>query len=668
MKLNKLILSIVFIFLFACSGESEKTNNDSSLNNEQNKAIKSVVKQTDKLLVDMRARRVFSSSSRREQRVLLESMTIIKNSLVKIMVGNDPVGSFKTLYTYVKKLESVSLIQTDSTLISSYKEDLYKLTHRLAKKLKIDADEFSWILYETKFSNLWPFTTFSTAGDWITDWSLGKSHTKVRGYGNKSWLISPLLDLSNVEKAAFKIHHMIMVDDDSRSRLPFDRNKIMKNTFKAMVSTDYVGGHPDEANWEEVQLSGFPSSVNFHAQWSNEIDISKFKNENVSIAILYDMNDKVLGSHRVSWQLNSFQVIGISDDFVVTERPVKTYLYSDDFAKKGLGRNKSVATKENVHWTDYGRGGETEFAKLEASVPGIDTWLMTPKLSLKGEAPILKLKEVARNLDRPNFLVKISADYNGGDPAASTWKTFDHIPADYSAEEGAWKNFNSLDIDLSEFIGKDIVIAFQYRNIEGNHTAWEIDQILIDGEGEEIKSTELKITYTNENEVPDIEGVDTIYSYNFSKGIDSLEVKKSSETAADYKVTERNGNTYVEIAGFKTKSDGQTQLISEVIELGGINSYLKVSQAINHYKPAGQKLNLIKVLIANADDLAKTKEVKFSKKPLGSAWDKVESEWALLPSEMKNSRVKIIFQYEGIKDKNLYPSWNLFEFKVGEKE
>jgi hypothetical protein len=668
MKLTQLILSFIFSFLLACSGNNQETKNDSSLDKEQNEAIKSVVVQTDKLLVDMRARRVFSSNTRREQQILEQSMIIIKNSLVKIMAGNDPVGSFKTLYTYVKKLEGINLVQTDSTLISSYKEDLYLLTHKIAKKLNISVEDFSWILYESRFSSLWPFTTTSTAGDWINDWSLGASYAKVRGYGNKAWLVSPLINLKNVEKAAFKLHHMIMVDADSRSRLPFDRNKIINSTFKAMVSTDYISGHPDDATWEEVKLSGFPSSVNFHAQWSDEIDISKFKDENVSIAILYDMNDKELGTHRVSWQVNQFLVYGISDDFQVTERPVKTYLYQDGFNKRNLGKNKSVATGENVQWTDFGRGGETEFAKLEASVPGIDTWLMTPKLSLRGDSPILKLKEVARNLDRQNFLVKISSDYNGGDPAKSTWKTFDHIPADYSAEEGAWKNFNSLDIDISEFIGKDIVIGFQYKNIEGLHTAWEIDEIQIEGDGEEVKSTELSITYTNENEVPDIEGVDTIYNYNFSSGLDSLEVKKSLETSADFKFTERNGEGYVEIAGFKTKSDGVTQLLSEAIQLNSGNSYLKVNQAVNHYKPAGQKLNLIKILIAKVDDLSKTTEIKLEKKPLGSAWDKVESEWVLLPKELKDSQVKVIFQYEGIKAENLYPSWNLFEFKIGEKK
>jgi hypothetical protein len=668
MKFKQIILSFLFSLLLACSGANQETKNDSPLDKDQNNAIKSVVVQTDKLLDDMRARRVFSSNTRREQQILQQSMTIIKNSLVKIIAGNDTIGSFKTLYTYVKKLESISLIQTDSTLINTYKEDLYSITHKIAKALNINVDDFSWILYETRFSNLLPFTTTSTAGDWINDWSLGASHAKVRGYGNKAWLVSPLINLKNVEKAAFKIHHMIMVDDDSRSRIAFDRNKIIQNTYKAMVSTDYISGHPEEATWEEVKLSGFPTAVNFHAKWSDEIDISKFKGENVSIALLYDMNDKELGTHRVSWQINQFQVYGISDDFEVTDRPVKKYLYQDAFNKKNLGQNKSVATGENVQWTDYGRGGETEFAKLEASVPGIDTWLMTPKLSLKGEAPILKLKEVARNLDRPNFLVKISADYNGGDPTKSTWKTFEHIPADYSAEEGAWKNFNSLDMDISEFLGKDIVIAFQYKNIEGLHTAWEIDEVLIEGDGEEVKTTELSITYTNENEVPDIEGVDTIYSYNFTKGLDSLEIKKSAETSADFNFTERNGEGYIEIAGFKTKSEGSTQLISETIQLNSDDSYLKVNQAVNHYKPAGQKLNLIKILVAKLDDLSNTIEVQFEKKPLGSAWDKVESEWVLLPKELKESQIKIIFQYEGVKEENLYPSWNLFEFKIGEKK
>lgn len=666
MKTHKLFINfLLLLFLVACGGSEQQTTNESPLSDEQNRQAKKVIKSTDQLLLDVRERRVFTTNTRQEQQTIVESMTIIKNSLVKIIAGNDALGAFKTMYTYAKKLEKVGLVQTDSALVSEYKENLYSLVAKIGKQLNVELDDFSWILYETRFSSLWPFTTFSTAGDWVNDWSLGASYAKVRGYGNKSWLLSPLMDLSNVDKAALKLHHMVMVDADSRSKIPFDRNKILETTFKAMVSTDYISGHPSEATWEEVKLTGFPASVNFHATWSDEIDLSKFKGENTTVAILYEMNDKLVGRHYVTWQINKFQLLGISDSFSYKERPVKTYLYQDEFTKRKLGRNKSVATgTADIHWVDFGRGGETEFAKLEASAPGVNTWLMTPKLHLKGKNPVLKLKEVARNLDRDNFLVKISTDYNGGDPSESTWKEFKHIPSDYSAEAGAWKNFNSLDIDLSEFVGKSIVIGFQYRNLKGNHTAWEIDEILIDGEGEKLKTQELIITYENENTVRDIEGVQETFVHSFANGLGEFLVEKSTSTAADFKETSRQDRTYIEISGFKSKSEGITHLISPEIKLSEKTNYLKLTQAINHYKPEAIKLKLIDTIIV-AD--GKKVSVEFLRKPLGASWDTVESEWLELPNEFRGKSIKVILKYEGLKEKNLYPSWNIFELKLGEK-
>jgi len=405
----KFLPSFILILLLTIScGSQDDKNKSGNLTSEDEKQVSDLVKRTDEILVDIKARRLFSSSTLEEKQIVSESMSYIKNSLLRIMNGEDVKSSFQVIHTYIKKLESVDLMFIDELKVADYKDDLYTFITKLSGKYGIKLEEVSWILYDYRFSSLWPFTTFSTAGDWMTDWSLGSSYVSVRGFGNRAWLISPSFDFSNVEEASLKLHHMLLIDGSSRSRIPLDRNKVIKEAFKVMVSEDYIGGHPEEATWEEYKLSGFPESVNFHATWSDDIRLEKLKGTDTTIALLYNMDDKILGRHRVTWQINKFQIIGKASEFEAKERKKKVFLYKEEFNRKNLGLNKSLSLGHDFPWTDFGRGGEVEFAKIEASAPGIDTWMLTPKISLKGVDPILKLKEVARNLDRKNSFYSIA--------------------------------------------------------------------------------------------------------------------------------------------------------------------------------------------------------------------------------------------------------------------
>lgn len=658
---NILLLSCLILFA-GCISESEDKPKE-VLDKKQSREVKTVIKNTDKLLVDMEERRVFATYANDDQQSIRESLILIKSSLADILAGSSPKTSFKTFYTYVKKLQEVKLTLTDASFVSGYKADLMELVQKLKRTLNIDSEDLNWILYETRFSELVPFTNFATAGDWGTDWALGSSYAKVRGYGNRAWLISPTLDLSFTKNAAVRLHHMVMVDNDSRSKIPFDRKKIIENTFKVMVSNDYVSGDPEQANWRELEISNFPATVNFHAVWSNEISLYGNLGSNVSIALLYNMDDKKVGRHYVTWQVNRFQVLGAGENFSITQRPLEVALYEDTFSKKNLGRNKSVATGTDVNWETFGRGGELEFAKIEASLAGINTWLFTPKIELKGEELALKLKEIVRSMEQENFLVKVSTNYNGGDPAEAKWDTLDHVPSDFDAEPGRWTNFNSKEMDLSTYAGKTIVIGFQYINDKGNHTAWEIDELKIVGKGDELRVKELNITYLNDNVIQDVKGVVPVLEYSFAQGLDAFEIKKD-ETAAEFKVTERNGQTYVEIAGFKAKNNGVSRIISKEVTLGNKTNYIKINQVMNHYTGDAQKKNLLKIVVASE---AESFVVAPNKAPLGNSWSAVESEWVELPESLKNQNIKVIFEYKSLAVDGLFPSWNLLDYKIGEK-
>lgn len=663
--LSLILLSLLLII--SCA-KNDEANKKSSLAMESEKKGRELISQSDKILQDIKLRRAFSSSTMKEKQILTESISFIKNSLLQVINGTYDSSTFKILNTYVKKLESINMTFTDDIRLRDFKDELYSYIQRVAQLNNVELKNLSWLLYETNFSRLDPFTTFSTSGDWVSDWALNASFARVRGWGNKAWLISPVMDFSKVEDVTLRIHHQIMADADAkRGEIPFDRKKVLQTTFKIMVSTDYQGGEPDSATWIEVPLKGYPSSINFHATWSEEMVLPVAGKDNVSVALFYNMNERILGKHYVSWQVNKFQILGLAEQFSYQARKEQKPLYQDEFNRASLGRNKTLSMGEEYPWSDFAIKGQVEFAKIEASAPNINTWMFTPKIKMNGKDPILKIKEVARNLDKENFKLKISTNYNGGNPEESLWDEYQHVPLDYSAGVDQWKNFNSLEIDLSKYIGKEIVIAFQYLNVEGKHTAWEIDEIVIGGEGDELSVQDLNINFESPNKIPEVEGLDILYQFNFSSGMNSFKFQKTEDGAADFKLTTRNGSTYAEISGFKAKNNGEIKAISENIKLGSKSSFIKVKQAINHLKGKALEEGYIKILIAEADDLTKIEEIKFEKSPQGNNWDTVESEWFKLPDVFLNKSIVIIFSYKSNVTLDLYPSWNLFEFKLGEK-
>ena len=660
------ILGFLFLIcttFLSCSAPDQEKSASKSYDEDQKRAV-ALVKETEMILFDIKDRRVFASATSLQKQAIVESLTYIKNALLKIIAESDLDEGFLVLNTYLERFKKEDGLFIDEAKIADYKNRLFKVSVRLAEKYGKKLSRMDWILYHNRFSKLDPFTTISNAGDWETGWSLDMSYVRVRGYGNKSWLISPLMNFSNVKSPKLRIHHSMSVRDGFNTVIPLDQARIFDEAFKVMISEDYVNGDPNLATWREISLEGIPTGVNFHSVWSEPMMLKSNK-DNVSVALLLDLDPSVHGKHSPSWQVNQFQIIGVSSNFVTTPRPLPNFLYYDDFSSPDIGENQSLALGENISWQDFSQGGSIKMAKVDASIEGVNTWLFTPKLNVSSKQAVLKLKEVTNNLVRENFRLKISTDYNGGDPRSSTWEQFDHVPDDFEVEPNSWQSFNSKVIDLSKYYNKTIVIGFQYISNSEEYTAWEIDKLLIEGPGEVFDVYPLEITYEREEEQGSSQ-VDILFEHDFSLGLGSFNQKKINQDAAVFTESERSPG-FVEISGFDKKNNGITLLKSPVIKLNEDKNYLKLNQAWRFYKGRAKDDEFISVIISEEQASYNVHHVKFQKIPTGQNWNAVESEWYELPPRFNNKKVNIIFKYQSSREEKLFPAWNLYEVKLGKK-
>lgn len=115
-----------------------------------------------------------------------------------------------------------------------------------------------------------------------------------------------------------------------------------------------------------------------------------------------------------------------------------------------------------------------------------DDWLISPAFTLDGDFNYydLNFQYVLRfkSNNASDYTVRISENYEDGmeNPYDADW---DNLPV--SMVQGSdWSFRTSPDIDLSEYKGKTVRIAFVYKSDEEYMAAWELNNVKVIGHQE----------------------------------------------------------------------------------------------------------------------------------------------------------------------------------------
>jgi hypothetical protein len=136
-----------------------------------------------------------------------------------------------------------------------------------------------------------------------------------------------------------------------------------------------------------------------------------------------------------------------------------------------------------------------KFAKIGGRGTATDNWLVSQKLNLeKINRVAIKIKHTVRNPNWDKFQLLVSDNYSGADPHEATWTELAIAP-EKPVAANAWVDLESAQIDLSEFAGKEIVLAFRYVSGTETTTVWEILSLELKGAGEGVSVQDFEITY-----------------------------------------------------------------------------------------------------------------------------------------------------------------------------
>ena len=137
--------------------------------------------------------------------------------------------------------------------------------------------------------------------------------------------------------------------------------------------------------------------------------------------------------------------------------------------------------------------GNTACAKMTGNSGGAnyanEDWLISPSMDFTTctDQIFTFFSAVGYSTSEPQLTVHISTDYDGHNPSTATWTKLNPILAT-SPPNLAWTNSSA--VDVSDFTGDNVHVAFVYICGTDPAETWEIDNIMISGEGEIVPEPE----------------------------------------------------------------------------------------------------------------------------------------------------------------------------------
>lgn len=158
-------------------------------------------------------------------------------------------------------------------------------------------------------------------------------------------------------------------------------------------------------------------------------------------------------------------------------------IFQDGF-NNGFDKWYTVSVEGGQTWdidTQYGNPGNC--ARMSGYDGGAQTnedWLISKAIDLSGLDNASLNFQTARNYSGPVMEVFLSSDYDHDtdeDPYSATW-----TPVTATLSEGSWDWTGSGEIDLTDYVGGNVFVAFKYVSTSSQAATYEVDNVVVDTE------------------------------------------------------------------------------------------------------------------------------------------------------------------------------------------
>ncbi|MBQ3689830.1 MAG: choice-of-anchor J domain-containing protein [Bacteroidales bacterium] len=332
------------------------------------------------------------------------------------------------------------------------------------------SEKITTLPYEDLTASQGKFTSYcvSKNGNLTTSsiWNYNATNTCMKGsayingsnFDSEVWLISPEIELGSSANSVLKF---------SQSGQYFEVD--VKSSCSVLISTNYTSGNPTSATWKDLEISEWPTAVKTFVD--NSVDLTDYKGQKIRVAFKYTSTEEKAGT----WQIKDFKVSEVSaapvsgyDGTNNTQTVITSYPYSNTL-KNSLG-NFSVYDVKRFDASDSHVWSATSNGAVSSSTAEAESWLISPKFDLTNvQEPLLSFTTWYKDITTPStyYTAYILENYDGSDISQAT-KTA--LTISFKATSGTQAN----NIDLKDYKGKKITIAFKYQSPEDFAGQYEI--------------------------------------------------------------------------------------------------------------------------------------------------------------------------------------------------
>ena len=280
------VVLVLFLMLLSC-GDSKTTTpatddsrNFFQLSDNTGYSLDELVTESNDILEMIAKRLLLKSTADVDKENLTTSIKQVTKSLIDLAKNTNITSSVQIIANAVVTYENSLILKRDKPVLEKFFSKIMYLSVMYAKKYDITIPEYrgSSILFHAFGRNdLGKFTTAEltlTSPKWKADIGGGKSFAKIEANESvsESWLLSPKYDLKGKIPREFLIYHI-------------SKNLLDYNKIKLMVSTNYNGGNPNKANWDEYSLSddNTPPKNTWHTIKTPSINFEKYADKQIVI-------------------------------------------------------------------------------------------------------------------------------------------------------------------------------------------------------------------------------------------------------------------------------------------------------------------------------------------------------------------------------------------------
>ena len=311
-------------------------------------------------------------------------------------------------------------------------------------------------------SSFGTYTTKSVVGSQV--WEIAYSTAKMTGYvsgtnyENEDWLISSPVAVTGVEHAKAVVNYIAKYNAPSADDVTIQ------------ISSDYVyGDDPGNATW--TQLSA--TLPNTNGGWEDfedvEINLDEFIGQTVTFAVKFTSTTS--GSRTIEIKSISIEEGGDTP-------PTPTTIFSETF-QSSQGDFQIVDV--NIGTLSYVWAYSSQYHCMKGSgyyqhAVAAESWLISPAIDLSGVGSAkLSFDHCCKYETNPTeeMTLWLTSNYTG-DVATTQWTQV------ALTEYGSNFSFvTASDIDLSQFVGGNVYVAFKYVSTDSNAATWEIKNVIV---------------------------------------------------------------------------------------------------------------------------------------------------------------------------------------------